>query len=79
MTKLDIRVGIAKAMKQFRHTPDVAGLNYEDLCINPDLNLPEGFKILKFDTFDGDGNPLAHLRSYCDQLVGVGKNEALLM
>ncbi|XP_055814638.1 uncharacterized protein LOC129884346 [Solanum dulcamara] len=70
---------IIKAMKKFHYTPDAVGLNYEDLCIHPDLDLPEGFKIPKFDTFSGIGNPLAHLRAYCDQLVGVGKNEALLM
>ncbi|XP_055802993.1 uncharacterized protein LOC129872127 [Solanum dulcamara] len=66
-------------MKEFHYTPIVVGLNYEDLCIHPDLDLPKGFKVSKFDTFGGTGNPLAHLRAYCDQLVGVGKNEALLM
>ncbi|XP_055814132.1 uncharacterized protein LOC129883514 [Solanum dulcamara] len=66
-------------MKEFHYTPDVIGLNYEDLCIHPDLDLLEGFKVPKFDTFGGTGNPLAHLRTYFDQLVGVGKNEALLM
>lgn len=79
MAKLDRREEIAKAIKQFCHTPDVAGLSYEDLCIHPNLNLPEVFKIPKFDTFDGNENPLAHLRVYCDQLVGVGKNKVLLM
>ncbi|KAK6794098.1 hypothetical protein RDI58_007551 [Solanum bulbocastanum] len=29
--------------------------------------------------FNETRNPLAHLKAYCDQLVGVGKNEALLM
>ncbi|KAK4716734.1 hypothetical protein R3W88_015072 [Solanum pinnatisectum] len=33
----------------------------------------------KFDVFGGTGNPLAHLRAYCDQLVGVGRDETLLM
>ena len=39
----------------------------------------EGFKILKFDTFGGVGNPMAHLRAYYDYLIGVGRDEALLM
>ncbi|XP_059310083.1 uncharacterized protein LOC132061252 [Lycium ferocissimum] len=52
------------------------GLRYSDLCIHPDLGLPEGFKIPKFDHFNGSGNPRAHLRAYCDQLVGSGRNEA---
>ena len=43
------------------------------------VDLPKGFKVLKFDTFGGIENPLAHFRAYCDQLIGVGSNEALLM
>ncbi len=61
------------------HIPDAAGLNYEDLCIHPNMDLPKGLKIPKFDTFDGVGQPMAHLRAYCDQLVGVGRDETLLM
>ncbi|XP_060183105.1 uncharacterized protein LOC132613063 [Lycium barbarum] len=55
------------------------GLRYSDLCIHPDLGLPKGFKIPKFDHFNGRGNPRAHLRVYFYQLVGSGGNEALLM
>uniref|UniRef100_M1BQB8 Gag-pro n=1 Tax=Solanum tuberosum TaxID=4113 RepID=M1BQB8_SOLTU len=59
-------------MKELQYIPEVDELSYEDLCIHPNLDLPEGFKVPKFDTFGGAGNPLAHLRAYCDQLVGVG-------
>ncbi|XP_060182197.1 uncharacterized protein LOC132611850 [Lycium barbarum] len=55
------------------------GLRYSDLCIHPNLGLLESFKIPKFDRFNGSGNPRAHLRAYCDQLVGSGGNEALPM
>ncbi|XP_060177929.1 uncharacterized protein LOC132607871 [Lycium barbarum] len=55
------------------------GLKYSDLSIHPDLGLPEGFKIPKFDHFNGSGNRRAHLRAYFNQLVGNGGNEALLM
>ncbi|XP_055824288.1 uncharacterized protein LOC129892753 [Solanum dulcamara] len=78
-SKWNMKEEIMKSIKEFHYTPDVAGLNYEDLCIHPNLDLPERFKVPKFDTFGGTGNPLAYLRAYCDQLVGVGKNEALLM
>ncbi|XP_069155857.1 uncharacterized protein [Solanum lycopersicum] len=77
--KIDIKEEIKRAMKELQCIPDAAGLSYAELCIHPDLNLPEGFKIPKFDTFGGVGNPMAHLRAYCDQLVGVGRDEALLM
>ena len=74
--KIDIKEEIKRAIKELQRVPDVAGLSYAELCIHPDLNLPEGFKIPNFDTFGGVGNPMAHLRAYRDQLVGVGKNEA---
>ena len=77
--KVDIKEEIKRAMRELQCTPDVAGLSYAELCIHPDLNLPEGFKIPKFDTFGGVGNPMAYLRAYWDQLVGVVKDEALLM
>ena len=77
--KIDIKEEIKRAMKELQCIPDVVGLSYAELCIHPDLNLPEGFKILKFDTFGGVSNPMAHLKAYCDQLVGVGKDETLLM
>ena len=70
---------IRKAMKELQCIPEVAGLSYEDLCIHPNLDLPEGFKVPKFDVFKGIGNPLAQLRAYCDQLVEVERDEALLM
>ncbi|KAK4710153.1 hypothetical protein R3W88_004666 [Solanum pinnatisectum] len=79
VAKLNMKEEIRKAMKELHYIPKVDGLSYEDLCIHPNLDLPEGFKVPKFDTFRGTGNPLAHLRAYCDQLVGVGRNKALLM
>ena len=66
-------------MKEFQHLPHTVGFTYEDLCRHPYLELPEGLKVPKFDTFSGVENPLTHLRAYCDQLIGVGKYEALLM
>ena len=77
--RVDIKEEIKKAMKELQCILNIAGLSYEDLCIHPNLDLPEGFKIPKFDTSGGVGNPMDHLRAYCDQLVGVGRDEALLM
>ncbi|XP_070032777.1 uncharacterized protein [Nicotiana tomentosiformis] len=57
----------------------VEGLNYEDLCIQPDVELPEGYKPHKFEMFDGTDDPKVHLRTYCDKLVGVGKNDQIRM
>nr|XP_009624211.1 uncharacterized protein LOC104115320 [Nicotiana tomentosiformis] len=38
------------------------------------MDMPTGYKPPKFDIFDGTGDPHAHLRAYCDKLVGVGGN-----
>ncbi|XP_070045055.1 uncharacterized protein [Nicotiana tomentosiformis] len=57
----------------------VEGLNYEDLCVQPDVELPEGYKPPKFEMFDGTGDPKVHLRTYYDKLVGVGRDEKIFM
>ena len=66
-TKVDIKEEIRKTMNEFKCFPEVAALNYKDLCIHLNLDLPKGFKMQKFYTFGRIGNPLAHLRAYCDQ------------
>ncbi|XP_070006072.1 uncharacterized protein [Nicotiana sylvestris] len=45
----------------------------------PDVRLPLGFKIPKFEKYDGHGNPMAHLKKYCNQQRSVGGKEELLM
>ncbi|XP_070002129.1 uncharacterized protein [Nicotiana sylvestris] len=57
----------------------IEGLNYENLYIQPDVELPERYKPPKFEMFDGKGDPRVHLRTYCDKLVGVVKDERIRM
>ena len=38
-------------MKELHYTLDFMGLIYGDLCIHPNLDLPEGLKVPKFYTF----------------------------
>ncbi|XP_070029008.1 uncharacterized protein [Nicotiana sylvestris] len=57
----------------------IEGLNYENLYIQPDVELPKGYKPLMFEMFDGTGDPRVHLRTYCDKLVGVGRDEKICM
>ncbi|XP_049358814.1 uncharacterized protein LOC125823480 [Solanum verrucosum] len=71
--------GLRKALKSFQVSRGTESLDYDDLCIHPDIDMPVGYKPLKFDMFDGNGDPHAHLRAYCDKLVGVGRNEKLRM
>ncbi|XP_070010796.1 uncharacterized protein [Nicotiana sylvestris] len=57
----------------------IEGLNSEDLCIQPDVELPERYKPPKFEMFDGTSDPRVHLRTYCNKLVGAGKDERIRM
>ncbi|XP_070046746.1 uncharacterized protein [Nicotiana tomentosiformis] len=57
----------------------VEGLNYENLCIQRDVKLPEGYKPHKFEMFDGTCDPKVHMRTYNDKLVRVGKNKQICM
>ncbi|KAM3396106.1 hypothetical protein P3S68_005112 [Capsicum galapagoense] len=54
-------------------------VSYKDLCMFPDIHLSLGFKMPKFDKYEGHSDPVAHLRRYCNQLRGVGGKEELLM
>ncbi|XP_070002116.1 uncharacterized protein [Nicotiana sylvestris] len=57
----------------------IEGLNYEDLCIQSDVELHQGYKPPKFKMFDGTGDPRVHLRTYSDKVVGIGKDEMICM
>ncbi|XP_060170035.1 uncharacterized protein LOC132600717 [Lycium barbarum] len=70
---------LKEAVRSIQTHKGCEGLEYEDLCIHPDIEFPAGYKVPKFDMFDGKGNPRAHLRLYCDKLIGVGKDQAIRM
>ncbi|XP_060170447.1 uncharacterized protein LOC132601368 [Lycium barbarum] len=59
--------------RSMRTTLTGTGLSYDDLCMHPNLDLPEGFKVPGFKLFNGTGNPKAHLRAYCDQLEDMAE------
>ncbi|XP_071933827.1 uncharacterized protein [Coffea arabica] len=44
------------------------GLDYNKLCLFPDMQLPMGFKAPKFSKYDGTGNPKTHLRMFANKL-----------
>ncbi|XP_070026042.1 uncharacterized protein [Nicotiana sylvestris] len=52
---------------------------YKNLCLFPDVQLHVGFKMPKFDLYDGHGDPVAHLRGYCSKMRGSGGKDELLM
>ncbi|XP_070002508.1 uncharacterized protein [Nicotiana sylvestris] len=52
---------------------------YNDLCLFPDVQLLVGFEMPKFNLYDGQGDPVAHLRGFCSKMRGAGGREELLM
>ncbi|XP_069144443.1 uncharacterized protein [Solanum lycopersicum] len=55
------------------------GISFSDFCMFPYVHLPAGFKTPKFEKYDGHGDPIAHLKRYCNQLRGVEGKEEVLM
>ncbi|XP_047270128.1 uncharacterized protein LOC124899391 [Capsicum annuum] len=66
-------------MKNLQGLGGYKSVSYKDLCIFSGINLPPGFKMSKFGKYDGQGDPVAHLRRYCNQLRCTGEKEELLM
>ncbi|KAM3201045.1 hypothetical protein P3L10_033408 [Capsicum annuum] len=54
-------------------------VSYKDLCMFPDVHLPIGFKMPKFYKYEGHGDPVAHLKTFCNQLRGAEGKEKSLM
>ncbi|XP_070007989.1 uncharacterized protein [Nicotiana sylvestris] len=53
---------LTSRVQGFEGNKGVEGLNYEDLCVQPDVELLEGYKPPKFEMLDGTGDPRVHLR-----------------
>ncbi|XP_060175148.1 uncharacterized protein LOC132605892 [Lycium barbarum] len=70
---------LKEAMRNLQVARGTKSVEYEDLCVQPDVDLPVGYKPPKFDTFNGTGDPHTHLRAYCDKLVGVGRDQNIRM
>ncbi|XP_071912336.1 uncharacterized protein [Coffea arabica] len=52
-------------------------LDYDDLCLFPNVQLPVGFKTPKFNKYDGTGNPKTHLRLFANKLGRLVDDENL--
>ncbi|XP_060181825.1 uncharacterized protein LOC132611409 [Lycium barbarum] len=70
---------LKEAMRNLQVSRGSKSVEYENLCVQPDVDLPAGYKPPKFDTFNRTGDPHTHLRAYCDKLVGVGRDQNIRM
>ncbi|XP_070020713.1 uncharacterized protein [Nicotiana sylvestris] len=70
---------IEQRLKNTQAMASQKSIAFRDLCMFPDVHLLPGFKVPKFEKYNGHGDPIAHLKRYCNQLRGMGRNEELLI
>jgi len=70
---------IEQSLKNMQGMGDQVNMSYKELCMFPDVRLPAGFKVSKFNLYDGCGDPVAHLRDYCSEMRSVGEKDDLLV
>ncbi|XP_070035316.1 uncharacterized protein [Nicotiana tomentosiformis] len=70
---------LEQSLKNMQGIGSQVSVAYKDLCLFPDVQLPAGFKMPKFDPYDGHGDPVAHLRGFCSNMRGAGGKDELLM
>ncbi|KAJ1685696.1 hypothetical protein LUZ63_017086 [Rhynchospora breviuscula] len=54
-------------------------ISFQDLCLFPDVSLPDNFKLPEFEKYNGEGCPVSHLRAYCGDMVPLRSNDPLLI
>ncbi|XP_070002050.1 uncharacterized protein [Nicotiana sylvestris] len=54
-------------------------VSFSDLYMFHHIHFPRGFKTPKFEKYDGHGDPITHLKRYCNLPRGAGEKEELLM
>lgn len=47
------------------HSRICQSLEYKNLCVHQNVELPPGYILPKFNTFNWKGNPVIHLKDYC--------------
>ncbi|XP_070017031.1 uncharacterized protein [Nicotiana sylvestris] len=70
---------LEQSLRNMQGLGNQVSVAYKDLCLFPDVQLPVGFKMPKFDFYDEYGDPIAHLRGYCSKMRGVGGKDKFLM
>ncbi|XP_070015876.1 uncharacterized protein [Nicotiana sylvestris] len=70
---------LEQSLKNMQGLSGQMSVSYSNLCMFPHIHLPASFKMPKFEKYNGHGDPIAHLKGYCNQLRGAGGKEELLM
>ncbi|XP_070011004.1 uncharacterized protein [Nicotiana sylvestris] len=70
---------LEQSLKSMQGLSGQKSVSYSDLCLFPHVHLPAGFKMPKFEKSNGNRDPVAYLKRYCNQLRDAGRKEELLM
>ncbi|XP_070049963.1 uncharacterized protein [Nicotiana tomentosiformis] len=70
---------LEQKLKNMQGSAGQKSIAFKDLCMFPGVRLPLGFKTPKFEKYDRHGDPITHLKRYCNQLRGVEGKEELVM
>ena len=70
---------IQEQIKAIQGPSTYGPVEVEQLCPPIDVVVPKDFKIPEFSKYDGSGNPLFHLKSYCTKMVIWSKDERFLI
>ncbi|XP_070021443.1 uncharacterized protein [Nicotiana sylvestris] len=70
---------LQQSLRNMQGLGNQVSVAYKDLCLFPNVVLPVGFKMPKFDLYDGHGDSVAHLRGYFSKMRGTGGKDELLM
>ncbi|KAI8550423.1 hypothetical protein RHMOL_Rhmol06G0105400 [Rhododendron molle] len=73
---------LAKQVKEIKHALARSQgdqiLDFEGLCLFPDSQLPEKFKMPNIEKFNGIGNPTSHIHHVINTLKPMGLNDELI-
>ena len=66
-------------LKALQGSNNWSSLVLKELCLAPNVTLPKKFKMPDFDKYNGIGNPIYHLKSYCSKMFVWSQDENFLL
>ena len=70
---LEEKIRLMQGLNSFGNT------DFSSMSWFPNMSVPYKFKVLKFEKYNGKGNPMIHLQMYCRKMAQYANNEPLLI
>lgn len=68
---------LEETFKSIQGLGSFGGVGYSDLCVFPNAQYPEKFKVPEFEKYNGTNDPYTHLEIYIGELGAHAENEGL--